>query len=90
MLDEKKLYNDAIKKKGLLYQKATAIEECGELIQEITKDLRGNLRKDKLSFEMADVEISLEVLKECYGNHHDVAIFKQKKLQKFKKIIEGI
>lgn len=49
------------------HQSIMIMEEMSELIQEVSKYLRGMGNKHNLLQEMADVYISLESLKEIYG-----------------------
>lgn len=44
-----------------------AMEECGELIQAISKAKRGKLNKDNLSEEIADVLICIHWLQKIYN-----------------------
>lgn len=44
-----------------------AMEECGELIQAISKAKRGKLDKDNLTEEIADVLISIHWLQKIYN-----------------------
>lgn len=43
------------------------IEELAELQKELTKFLRGDLRRKKLIEEVHDVEIAIENIKEAFG-----------------------
>lgn len=54
-------------KEGGRTQEIVWVEELGELQHEITKSLRGNLRKEHLIEEFADVLICLEQLKIKYN-----------------------
>ncbi len=60
-MNEKKIFNDAIRVFGGAAQEEVAIEECSELIQAITHKHRG--REHNIPEEIADVEIVLEQLK---------------------------
>lgn len=51
---------------GTEYQSTVCMEECGELIQAISKMKRGKNNYTNLVEEMADVLISIEMLKEIY------------------------
>lgn len=51
----------------LLHMKILCIEELGELIQAITKNLRGKNNTANVLEEMADVTIMLRYLKKMYG-----------------------
>lgn len=60
---------------GLEHQLGVAQEECAELIQAISKMRRNRMDTgmiEKVSEEMADVEIMIEQLKELIGNRDRV------------------
>lgn len=61
---------------GEQIKKIITMEECGELIQEISKDLRGKFNHCHMVEEIADVLICIEMLKMIY--HVD-----EKELQDF-------
>lgn len=52
---------------GKRTQSIVCMEECSELIQCISKELRGKTNIDHLAEEMADVCICIEILKQIYG-----------------------
>ena len=54
-------------KEGGRTQEVVWVEELGELQHEITKSLRGNLRKEHLIEELADVLICIEQLRIKYN-----------------------
>lgn len=59
---------ESIEKYGKETQSIVCMEECGELIQAISKRLRGKPGAiDNLAEEMADVTICLYLLQEMYG-----------------------
>lgn len=59
---------ESIRKYGKETQSIVCMEECSELIQAISKRLRGKPdATDNLAEEMADVTICLHLLKEMYG-----------------------
>lgn len=60
---DKNLYKEAISKFGTSAQIIIAMEECSELIKELSKVLRGKCNVDNVSEEIADVQIMLEQLK---------------------------
>ena len=68
--DSVKIDNEIIKDSIVYYgkdaQSTVCMEECAELIQAISKEKRGKSNKDHLAEEMADVLISIEILKEIY------------------------
>ena len=65
-----KIDNEIIKDSIVYYgkdaQSTVCMEECAELIQAISKEKRGKSDKNHLVEEMADVLISIELLKEIY------------------------
>lgn len=61
------LYDQEKFLKGGRTQEVVWIEELGELQHEITKSLRGNLRKEHLIEELADVLICIEQLRIKYN-----------------------
>ena len=62
-----KLYDQSQFLKCGRTQEIVWIEELGELQHEITKSLRGNLRKEHLIEELADVLICIEQLRIKYN-----------------------
>lgn len=56
-----------IKKNGVEMQSVVCMEECSELVQAISKELRGRGCKEHLTEEIADVQICIEMLKIMYG-----------------------
>lgn len=70
MNDDKQhaVWHESIEKYGKEMQSIVCMEECGELIQAVSKCLRGKPdATDNLAEEMADVTICLHLLKEMYG-----------------------
>lgn len=65
-----KIDNEIIKDSIVYYgkdaQSTVCMEECAELIQAISKEKRGKSDKNHLEEEMADVLISIALLKEIY------------------------
>ena len=62
-MENRALYEEPIGIWGVESQMVMAIEEMAELTQQLTKGLRGQGTLDKLSEEIADVEIMLEQLR---------------------------
>ena len=83
---EDRIYCRAIATYGEENQKRIAQEELAELIQAISKDLRG--RPHNVEEEIADVEIVLEQLKKMY-NKQRVNKWKLYKLKKLKNKLGG-
>ena len=70
MNDDKQhaVWRESIRKYGKETQSIVCMEECSELIQAISKCLRGKPdATDNLAEEMADVTICLHLLQEMYG-----------------------
>lgn len=70
MNDDKQhaVWRESIRKYGKEAQSIVCMEECSELIQAISKRLRGKPdATDNLAEEMADVTICLYLLKGMYG-----------------------
>lgn len=61
------LYEEKLKRSielnGETKKKVIAMEECSELIQAVSKDIRGEYDHENMLEEMADVYICLEMLK---------------------------
>lgn len=62
------VWRESIRKYGKEIQSIVCMEECSELIQAVSKCLRGKPdATDNLAEEMADVTICLYLLQEMYG-----------------------
>lgn len=61
------VWRRSIEHYGKTLQSVVCMEECGELIQAISKMLRGKDAKANLIEEIADVTICLGLLREMYG-----------------------
>lgn len=67
--DEKReIWHESVERFGKETQSVVCMEECAELIQAISKRLRGKPDPDdNLTEEMADVTICLGLLQDMYG-----------------------
>ena len=81
MIEEKKIYEEAIKQHGKL-QLVVAIEELSELQKEICKSLRGKANMEHISEEIADAEIMIEQLKLIYGNEKQISMYREQKVRR--------
>lgn len=76
----------AVREFGHTIQAFVATEEMGELIQALSKDLRGQGNTQNISEEIADVSIMLSQLILIYGidaqQHHEMMYKKLEKLEK--------
>ena len=80
----------AVKTFGKVYEMTVAIEEMGELIQALTKVIRGFHDFDNVAEEIADVEICMEMMKHTFNNRDSVKEWKKKKISRLqKRIING-
>ena len=70
-------------------QSVVAMEEMGELIQEISKDLRGKGDIDHLAEEIADVQIMLDQLSIMHDCSFKVAEIKAAKVERLRNNLEG-
>lgn len=70
-LDNKKLFlnvcSKAVQKWGHIEQSFTACEEMGELIQALSKRMRGEQNHENIVEELADVTIMIQQLKLIHG-----------------------
>lgn len=73
---------------GKTAQLIMAMEEMSELIQALSKDIRGKGSRDNISEEIADIEIMLAQLKIIYRNSNDVDDWRAKKLSLLQKRID--
>ena len=75
-------YEKAIKKYGVAMQTIVAIEELSELIQALTKSLRGFYNEENIAEEMADVKIMLEQLELMHNNKEAIQDYVKAKLKR--------
>lgn len=64
---DKQIIADSIEHYGKKTQSIVCMEECAELIQAISKEMRGKSDMMHLAEEIADVLICIEILKQIYG-----------------------
>ena len=78
-------YKQAIETYGVRAQKLMAIEEMSELAKEICKDFRGELNRENLIEEMADVMIMLDQMLLLYKiSGEEVGLMRIKKVERLK------
>lgn len=87
MMDRKEVYRTAIGKWGKEMQLTVAVEEMSELTKEICKHYRGELNRDAISEEMADVYIMLEQMMMIFGNEEDVARWMDTKVDRLRRAV---
>lgn len=81
------LYKRAWEKYGEQLQLTVAMEECAELIKELSKLIRGKNNLFNVQEEVADVEIMLEQLKFHYNLDEVVTAIKLAKLKRLQERI---
>lgn len=84
-MNDREIFEAAIKRFGERSQEEMAIEECSELIQAICHKNRG--REHNIAEEIADVEIMLEQLKIINGCHGQVQEIRAAKIERLLDII---
>lgn len=84
------IYEKAVIKFGKTPQLIMAMEEMSELIQALSKDIRGKHNENNISEEIADVEIMLAQLKIIYQNDAEVEKWKTDKLFRLQARIEEV
>lgn len=81
----KEIIEESIYVYGKELQSIVCMEELSELIQAISKEMRGRTNKNHLAEEMADVLICIEMAAQIYGIDADVlALWIEKKQQRIK------
>lgn len=82
-------YKKAIKTYGEKAQKLMAIEEMSELTKEICKDFRGQLDREHLIEEMADVTITIYQLLMMYEiSDKEIQQMCERKMERLKERME--
>lgn len=64
---DEEIIEKTIEHYGAEKQSIVCMEECSELIQAISKELRGKSDRNHLAEEMADVLICIKMLQEIYN-----------------------
>ena len=85
---EQQILEDAIAHYGTRHQIIVAIEELSELQKELCKFLRDN-KTDNIAKEIADVEIMLEQMIMLFSSRGIVDKWKQQKVERLNKRING-
>ena len=78
----KSIYEKAIDHYGEDKQLIVSVEELAELVQALTKNIRGFDNLENISEEVADVEICLEYLYLIFNNESMVEEYRKAKLQR--------
>lgn len=84
-----KLYRQAWQKCGASTQCVVAMEECSELIKELSKAIRGKADGVHIAEEIADVEIMLEQIKLHFSIGSIVEGIKEEKITRLDKRLNG-
>lgn len=81
-MTENEILTGAIELFGKQAQEIVAMEELSELIQALSKNMRGADNRSNISEEIADVEIMLEQLKIIFNNESETRLYKKMKMQR--------
>lgn len=81
------VYEQAVQEWGREAQIMMAIEECSELIKELTKLYRGDTVDQNVPEEVADVEIMMEQMRVLFGDK-TVETYKRRKLDRLESRLE--
>lgn len=86
-----KTIKKAVETFGKVHAMVVAIEEMAELMQALTKVLRGKPNFENVDEETADVGISMKMLKIIFNNHKRVAVWNRRKIHRLRRrIANGI
>jgi len=83
--EENKIFKEALDFFGETSQKIMVIEEMSELTKELCKELRNRGNIENIADELADVEITLDQIKNIYNIHQMVKEHRDFKLRRFAK-----
>ena len=83
-------YEAALEHYGVHSQMVKCMEECGELIQALARNLSGEHNEENVAEELADVEIMIQQMRLIFGGSvgYNVDIIKAQKVARLKKRIE--
>ena len=82
-IEKQRIYKEALEMFGETSQKVMVVEEMSELIKELCKELRDRGNVEHIAEEVADVEITLEQIKQIYNISDKVKEQKNYKLHRF-------
>ena len=83
--ERNRVYEDLLYKNGQQLQATVAIEEMSEVIKEITKAMRGKLRREQLAEEIADGKIMLEQLGNMFNINDSIDSWMDYKIAELKR-----
>lgn len=89
VIDQKPIYQKAIKTFGTPIQIVVCMEEMAELIKELSKDLRNKGNIEHIAEEIADVMIMLEQMILIFNCDVEVKNYRLQKLERLKMLLEG-
>lgn len=82
------LYKKCLDKWGGNLQTIMCIEEASELVQALTKLMRGGSDLRQVAEEIADLRLMLNQIEFIYGLHVKTARFTAEKISRFKVLLE--
>ena len=88
--NRQKLHNRAWQQFGAFAQMVVAMEECSELIKELSKAIRGKINGLHIAEEVADVEIMLEQIKQHFALQAVVDGFKEDKIRRLEERLNEV
>lgn len=86
--EERKIYEAALDKWGVLDQLFMLFEEVSELLNAVCKARRGRVQKEDIITELADVQIMLEQVTLIFNAEEEVGEEKKRKLERLKERLE--
>lgn len=88
-MNEEEIYDKAMQKWSFQSQMLVCMEECGELIQALSHDVRQKTEEsnEAVCEELADVEIMLAQMRRVYGNKN-VDAHKARKLARLEELVK--
>ncbi|RLI79847.1 hypothetical protein DRP05_02565 [Archaeoglobales archaeon] len=87
----KEVLSEAIEKWGVNANLWVFMEEIGELTKEISKAIRYKPNYDRISEEVADVEIAIELVKIIFNlDQKRIEEIKRHKIERLMKRLEGL
>ncbi len=87
-----RLYDLSLEHFGLHHELVTLMEECGELVQAVSKVYRYRdslARLEDLAEELADVRLMSDKVARAFGIEGRVAHIKEEKLERLEALVKG-
>lgn len=88
-MTETEVYAAALQRWGRWHQMVKCVEEMAELTQELCKRMDGAENNARLAEELADVEITLEQVKQFFRLDEEVRCWKGIKLKRLEEMLDA-